>query len=68
MGNIIELQNTETQEVIVVRISDPMLYDKILSLSVDYSVSTEFLVNVAIKKLVDDVYLVRKLRTGRTEW
>lgn len=67
MGNIIELQNTETQEVIVVRISDPMLYDKILSLSVDYSVSTEFLVNVAIKKLVDDVYLVRKLRTGRTE-
>ena len=67
MENIIELKNTETQEVIVVRVSDPMLYDKLLSLSVEYSISMESLVNVAIKKLLCDVDLVRNLRTGREE-
>ena len=67
MEHYMELKNAETHESIFVRISDPMLYDKLLSLSVDYSVSTELLVNVAIQKLVGDIELVRKLRTGWTK-
>lgn len=63
-----KLKNAATEETVVIRISDQMLYDRLLSLSVDYSVSTELLVNVAIKKLVDDIDLVRKLRAGCTEW
>lgn len=63
----IELRNTATQECVVVRISDAMLYDRLLALSAEYSISAEALVNIAIRKLIDDVDLVRRLRAGWTE-
>ncbi|MBD5154966.1 MAG: hypothetical protein HDT15_07850 [Oscillibacter sp.] len=48
-----------------IQITNPMLYDRLHTLSVEYSVSVELLVNVAAKRLVDDVDFVRNLRTGK---
>lgn len=50
-----------------VKLTDPMLYDKLYTLSAEYSVSVELLVNAAVKRLVDDVDFVRSLRTGKIE-
>lgn len=46
------------------RFSDPMLYDRLHTLSDEYSLSVELLVTVAVKRLVNDVDFVRGLRTG----
>ena len=51
----------------LVQLTDPMLYDRLHTLSAEYSVSVESLVNVAVKRLVDDVDFVRSLRTGEIE-
>jgi len=55
------------RETFAVRLTDPMLYDRLHTLSAEYSVSVEVLVNAAVKRLVDDVDFVRSLRTGKTE-
>ena len=52
------------KETFSVQITDPMLYDRLHTLSAEYSVSVESLVNVAVKRLVDDVDFVRSLRAG----
>lgn len=43
---------------------NPMLYDKLHTLSAEYSVPVELLINAAVKRLIDDVDFVRSLRTG----
>lgn len=48
------------------QLTNPMLYDKLHTLSVEYSVSIEVLINEAIKHLIDDIDFVRNLRTGNT--
>ena len=55
------------RETFSVPLTDPMLYDRLHTLSAEYSVSVEVLVNAAVKRLVDDVDFVRSLRTGKTE-
>ena len=55
------------KETFSVRLTDPMLYDRLHTLSDEYSVSLELLVNIAVKRLVDDVGFVRSLRTGKIE-
>ncbi len=55
------------RETFSVQLTDPMLYDRLHTLSAEYSVSVEVLVNAAVKRLVDDVDFVRSLRTGKTE-
>ena len=50
-----------------VRLTNPMLYDRLHTLSMEYSMPMDLLVNVAVKRLVDDVDFVRKLRTGEVE-
>ncbi|MBD5162893.1 MAG: hypothetical protein HDT14_12960 [Oscillibacter sp.] len=52
-------------ETFSVQLTDPMLYDRLHTLSAEYSVSAELLVNIAVKRLVDDVDFVRSLRTGK---
>ena len=54
------------KETFSVQLTDPMLYDRLHTLSAEYSVSVELLVNVAVKRLVDDVDFVRNLRMGKT--
>ncbi|MDE6740006.1 MAG: hypothetical protein K2K07_13050 [Lachnospiraceae bacterium] len=52
-------------EDFVVRITNPMLYDRLHTLSAEYSVSTGQLVNIAVKRLFEDIDFVRELRAGR---
>lgn len=46
------------------QLTNPVLYDRLHTLSAEYSVSVELLINVAVKRLIDDVDFVRSLRTG----
>ena len=55
------------KEKFAVQLTDPMLYDRLRTLSAEYNLSVESLVNVAVKRLLDDVSFVRGLRTGRVE-
>ena len=54
------------KESFTVHLTDPMLYDRIRTLSAEYDLSVESLVNAAVKRLVDDVDFVRSLRMGKT--
>jgi len=47
-----------------IELIDYHLYDGINNLAIEYAVSVDFLVNVAIKRLLDDVELMWKLRAG----
>ena len=52
-------------EKILVRLATPMLYDRLHTLSAEYSVSVDFLVNIAVEHLIDDVDFIRSLRAGK---
>ena len=45
-------------------ISSPSLHDRLRTLADEYSVSVELLVSIAVKRLLDDVELLRNLRAG----
>ena len=51
-------------ETITVRLASPLLYDRLHTLAVEYSVTTDLLINIAVKRLLDDVELLRNLRMG----
>lgn len=53
------------RETFTVQLTDPMLYDRLRTLSAEYDLSVEYLVNMAVRRLVDDVDFVRSLRTGK---
>ena len=53
------------KEKFMIQLTDPMLYDQLHTLSVEYSISVESLVNLAVERLVDDVDFVRSLRAGK---
>ena len=55
------------RETFTVRLTDSMLYDRLRTLSAEYDLSPENLVNVAVQRLMDDVDFVRSLRTGKAE-
>ncbi len=54
------------KETFRVSLTSPMLYDRLRTLSDEYSLSVESLVNVAVKRLIADVDFVRGLRIGKT--
>ena len=54
-------------EKITIEFANPMLYDRLHTLSAEYSIPVELLINAAVKKLIDDVGFVRTLRTGKIE-
>lgn len=54
-------------ETFTIQLTSPMLYDQLYTLAAEYSASVELLVNVAIKRLLDDIDFVRDLRTGKIE-
>ena len=60
-------ESGKSVENFTVQLTDPMVYDRLHTLSAEYSVSVEMLVNVAVKRLVDDVDFVRSLRTRKIE-
>ena len=50
-----------------VQLTDPMLYDRLHTLAMEYDLPVELLVNVAVKRLIEDVDFVRGLRLGKVE-
>ena len=50
-----------------VRLTSPMLYARLHTLSAEYSVSVELLVNMAVKRLIQDIDFVRGLRVGKID-
>ena len=54
------------KETFTVQLTDPMLYERLRTLSAEYDLSVESLVNTAVKRLVDDIDFVRSLRTETT--
>lgn len=53
------------RETFTVQLTVPMLYDRMRTLSAEYDLSVEYLVNMAVRRLIDDVDFVRSLRTGK---
>lgn len=53
------------RENFMIQLKEPILCDRLNTLSVEYSVSAELLVSIAVKRLLDDVDLVRGLRVGK---
>lgn len=53
------------REAFTIQLTDPMLYDSLRTLSAEYNLSVEYLVNIAVRRLMDDVDFVRSLRTGK---
>ena len=49
-------------EKFLVQLTNPMLYDRLHTLSKEYSVSVDFLVNAAVEHLIDEVDFLRNLR------
>lgn len=61
-----EGQNSnDKSEDFTFQLTDPMLYDRLRTLSAEYSVSSQMLINVAVKRLINEIDFVRSLRTGR---
>lgn len=58
-------KSKSSKENFEVLIENPILYDKLHTLSIEYSMSVETLVYLAVKRLLDDVDFVRRLRAGR---
>ena len=52
-------------EIITIQLSDPMLYDRLHMLSAEYSLSADLLISLALKRLLDDVEVIRDLRSGK---
>lgn len=63
----INSESIHSEENFKVEITVPMLYDRLHTLSMEYSISIEALINAAVKRLVDDVDFVRDLRMGKIE-
>ena len=63
-GKSIYKKENNSMETFTIQLTNPMLYDRLHILSVEYSVSTELLVNAAVKRLIDDVDFVRSLRSN----
>lgn len=53
------------RETFTVQLTNPMLYDRLRTLSAEYNLSVEYLINIAVRRLMDDVDFIRSLRTGK---
>ena len=55
----------KSKEVFAVYLTDGMLYDKLHRFAAEFSVPVELLADLAVKRLNDDIELVRALRMGK---
>lgn len=58
-------KSEDFREDFTFQLTDPMLYDRLRTLSAEYSVSSQMLINVAVKRLINEIDFVRSLRSGR---
>lgn len=61
------MEKIETKENMTVQLTNPMQYDRLHTLAVEYSVSADFLFSEAVERLLSDVEFVRKLRQASRE-
>lgn len=54
-------------EIITIQFGNSMLYDRLHTLSAEYSISVDLLISLSIKRLLDDVEVVRALRNGKVK-
>ncbi len=66
-GKQVSKEGKDIMEHFTVELADAMLYDRLHTLSAEYSISVEALINIAVRRLVGDIDFVRNLRTGRVE-
>lgn len=59
--------NNTSMENFMIQLTNPMLYDRLHTLSAEYSVPVDLLVNVAVKRLIDDVDFIRSLRASQID-
>lgn len=52
-------------EIITIQLIDPMLYDRLHTLSVEYGLSADLIISLAVKRLLDDVEVIRDMRSGK---
>ncbi len=52
---------------ITISISNQLLFDRLHILALEYSVSPELLIHVALKRLIDDIEFIRNLRAGKAK-
>ena len=64
-GQFILKGKDRIMEKITIQFTTPLLYDKLHTLAAEYSITAEQLINLAVKRLIDDVDFVRNLRTGK---
>lgn len=55
------------QEHITIQLEEAMLLDRLHTFSTEHSVFVDLLVNLAIKRLLNDIDLVRNLRSGHSK-
>ena len=61
------MEKIETKENMTVQLTNPMQYDRLHTLAVEYSVSADLLFSEAVERLLSDVEFVRKLRQASRE-
>lgn len=66
-SKIVNKENGDLSEKCMIRMTDPMLYDRIHILAAEYSISIETLIDVAVKRLLNDIDFVRNLRIGKID-
>lgn len=49
-------------KIIKVELEDYILYDKLNTLAIEYTTTVDYLTNISIRRLIDDVEFFRKLR------
>lgn len=54
-------------ETITIHFNNPMLYDKLCVLSMEYDLPADLLISLAVKRLLDDVEVIRGLRNGKVK-
>ena len=52
-------------ERITVQLTDPALLNRLQTLAVEYSVTPDILITLAVKRLIDDVDFFRNLRAEK---
>jgi hypothetical protein len=49
------------------RLTNSLLRDRLRALAAEYSVTVDLLINLAVKRLLDDVETLRTLRAGKVK-
>ncbi len=66
-GKQVNMESKDVMEQFNVQLTDAMSYDRLHTLSAEYSISVETLINIAVRRLISDIDFVRDLRIGNVK-